>query len=1547
MKSFKKSISCFLAIVMLTAVMPIPSFAVDSPLPTLSITLPHNTMQDIHDHKDTEREATFTITVPSGYTYEYGTGEEITDVTGVINGRGNTTWTSSGDKKPYAIKFDQAADVLGMGSARKWVLLSNALEYSRIRNKLVFDLANRANILYNVESVFVQLKINGADRGVYQLAEKVESGASRVNIDGGGFLLEIDAKIQSDEVGFITAHTGYEHASTPKKYRIHEPDVLENDATYTAIKQYVEDFEEALFEDNFYNTKYKRYDEYVDLQSLADNFLIQEFVKNVDAMHSSTFMYRNSSGKIFFGPFWDFDLTIKNTQASYYESNLTDGWVTTKVLPNSGWDVEAPPRTKHYTQLVKDQKFLDMVIARYAVLKPLMEDIYSANGEIDKLLASLTGTTEIISTSNAASDASGMKAFLAARIAWFDAHLKTTSAFYAASSLPAPPSIPYVILTGEGTSADPIIIDTEEKFDFISSKLATEDIYKGTLKYRAAHYRQTADLDMTKISTYNGSPNPGTVFVGTYDGGGHKINVNITNAANGDNNIFPYMSGTVMNLGTMGKISGQFVGGITRSMRESSSIINCWSTADIRPSGDSYTLGGIASSINLATSTISNCYFGGTITAGGNNQGAITGQANNGAIQSHNYSAYGSAGKSPNAISGDVISIAELNTIAGLMNGNIPTLKASFSGVRLASWVTGVDGNPRLMPIDYDATDGKARAEVVNFHFSGGTKKDKLDSSLGSKDGYFAYDGINSDGAILYGSVDGTDNKREFEWADSDYAFADGMNSATVAVMPAGSKNPWSSDQVNSPSYFEAKLSTTGFTSLKFSARMGGSKKGLNKYKLQYSTDGSTYTDVGGTYTITSNKNMWLAFDDVALPSVLDNQETVYLRMVSAGNTIIDSGTMSDFTGGENAINDVIVTGEADVEMLSLSSPSASVADGGHLFNGDEISLFAKKPEHTIFYSIDGGEAVEYTDAISVDSGFASTVTLSAWVNDGVMLSDAVTYTYKYFGDRLANFAFTTQPQTLLGDVAGNGILPSKLSASADKTNKFIPLFDDKNGRGVSISPDDGVKWQKGGYWQFEISTSGYEAIKMDARAASSQQGPNSYDIEWSDDGVNFHKLKTAEVIPFGEMDDYLLEEEFPADINNLEKAYIRFVINENKRAEGVEALFNNESKGNAYINDVVFYGTKTAPTMPVINKQTDLFGLGEDIAVTSADGVGHYVLKDSGGAVLAKGTDSVTPSDYILYGSQPFELTVWTAGDGANSVEHTRSFRYRGAEFVKFNGDEEIADSVITSLLGGAKLSMYPNGTVVAAMADISYVPRYGIRVQAVDTTNEWLGNMDGNGGGYWLIEASTEDYKQISMSLKQTSSDKGPRDFAVRYSTDNQATWTAIPNSAVRLERELNNSYIDFVLPPAVDNQEKVFIKIEINGRETMQAKELAEEPGSGNTGLFEFELCGIPTADLADDITVAFADSNGNVIANIGENTAGRAFVSVKKNEPVDVYAAEYKGNRLMKLTKYSLAADADRQFVNHSFDNLTEADYVKILVWKGGSMRPFGAPRTLNK
>ncbi|MBQ7399960.1 MAG: alkaline phosphatase [Clostridia bacterium] len=238
------------------------------------------------------------------------------------------------------------------------------------------------------------------------------------------------------------------------------------------------------------------------------------------------------------------------------------------------------------------------------------------------------------------------------------------------------------VVSGSGTKNDPFIIDEEWKFiEFTGALLSGND-------YSGKYFLQTKDLNLVGQKEYPGVGSDST-FAGVYDGGGHEIKVNLV--VKGDQCIFPYVSGTVMNLGTRGKIfstgmsDGIYTAGIARSVRSTGKIINCYSMTDLNGQG----VCGIASS-NYGL--IENCYFGGKITARGS--GSAIASTAGGAFVNCYYD------KSCGRAQSDAVKVSEEEkiTLADTLNGTresaAKAMGESLSNIKY--WKMSEDGEPVL-----------------------------------------------------------------------------------------------------------------------------------------------------------------------------------------------------------------------------------------------------------------------------------------------------------------------------------------------------------------------------------------------------------------------------------------------------------------------------------------------------------------------------------------------------------------------------------------------------------------------------------------------------------------------------------------------------------------------------------------------------------------------------------------------------------------------------------------------------------------------------------
>ena len=239
-----------------------------------------------------------------------------------IKGRGNATWTRL-DKKPYRLKLDKKQALLGMPANKNWVLLANA-EYwmGQMNDVLPFEIGRRMGMAWNPRIEPVEVVLNGQYIGMYFLTEHIRVAVDRVNIEEqqnnetdslkitGGWLLEIDNYKEPDNISF-TEGDGKPFWVTP-----HSPDSLS-----TAQRDYITSFLKQT-DAAVYNPS-KSWEDFIDKDSLAIFYIVQEVVDNPEAFSGSCFMYkqRGDSTKLIFGPMWDFGSSFTRYSGSDNDFN--------------------------------------------------------------------------------------------------------------------------------------------------------------------------------------------------------------------------------------------------------------------------------------------------------------------------------------------------------------------------------------------------------------------------------------------------------------------------------------------------------------------------------------------------------------------------------------------------------------------------------------------------------------------------------------------------------------------------------------------------------------------------------------------------------------------------------------------------------------------------------------------------------------------------------------------------------------------------------------------------------------------------------------------------------------------------------------------------------------------------------------------------------------------------------------------------------------------------------------------------------------------------
>lgn len=321
--------------------------------------------------------------------------EVLTEAKGKVKVRGN--WTTTYKKKPLRIKFDEKQSMLGLNDGNKfknWVLLASYKDRSFLRDITGFTLGKELSPDYYASDFkLVEVYVNDEYFGVYILAEQQEVKKERINIDDAeeassnatGYLIEYDRyyEFEDEETVFELKH-GSEvkdrNGEIVSEFNIENKEgyagyTIKNDLNNTAQKTYITEYMQNLWEKCYDAVTTKTEDEakavieqYIDVQSLVDTYLLQEIVCDPDLYITSFFMTLDMSAtgnkKLTFQAPWDFDSTMGNKKHDANEQGLYAGVV--------GYDVNYERRgtgNPWMMLLVNQPWFNEMVKTKWNAVK--------------------------------------------------------------------------------------------------------------------------------------------------------------------------------------------------------------------------------------------------------------------------------------------------------------------------------------------------------------------------------------------------------------------------------------------------------------------------------------------------------------------------------------------------------------------------------------------------------------------------------------------------------------------------------------------------------------------------------------------------------------------------------------------------------------------------------------------------------------------------------------------------------------------------------------------------------------------------------------------------------------------------------------------------------------------------------------------------------------------------------------------------------------------------------------------------------------------------
>lgn len=364
-------------------------------LPNIRVNTANGVEPDYHDKTNY---TTMNVTVDNCETKYL-----ISNASGGIRARGNSTNYDVVSKHPWRLKFDSKVNLLGLNDGQKyksWVLLAEYFDQSLLRNSFAYTLGNSLfNYSGNYTSDFkhVNFYMNGDYRGVYLLAEQQQCNSGRFSIaepnDGTsekvGYLLEIDIRANDDDPYFTAGPESYRNPQgiwsggmmingvrvVSSTYAI-KSDTY-SDAQKNFIKKYISNVMDALIHavtgeklqildennnliDSPYDNQFDTLNSFIDLESLLKTCIIHELMKNYDVGYGSFYLFVDFSvsskhPRLTFGSPWDFDLSSGNKQTG-------DVIKTNNEFIKAGF---GEANFNPWLYLISQTDFYDELIAKY------------------------------------------------------------------------------------------------------------------------------------------------------------------------------------------------------------------------------------------------------------------------------------------------------------------------------------------------------------------------------------------------------------------------------------------------------------------------------------------------------------------------------------------------------------------------------------------------------------------------------------------------------------------------------------------------------------------------------------------------------------------------------------------------------------------------------------------------------------------------------------------------------------------------------------------------------------------------------------------------------------------------------------------------------------------------------------------------------------------------------------------------------------------------------------------------------------------------------
>jgi hypothetical protein len=292
-----------------------------------------------------------------------------------------------------------------------------------------------------------------------------------------------------------------------------------------------------------------------------------------------------------------------------------------------------------------------------------------------------------------------------------------------------------------------------------------------------------------------------------------------------------------------------------------------------------------------------------------------------------------------------------------------------------------------------------------------------------------------------------------------------GTGTITYVSLPgtttsAATGSGW--DNGNAAKYWQVDFSTADYYSVRMSSVQRSSNTGPKDFKVQYRIGaGGAWTDVPGAVVTVANDFVSGKVTSLSLPSVCDNQPSVFLRWIMTSNLQVNTGTVSP--SGTSAIDDILIEGKSIYNLPSYDN----------LLVSGLSQAVSGLSENTSYYYKVRAESSNSTSASSnvitlktaVNSPTFSGISQAASVCDGTQVTFNVSGLLANSTSTISYTIGSGSVQTVTGVVAdGSGFGSFSLSlpltddgevltvTSVERTDVSAPILNVSSGNTVTIS---------------------------------------------------------------------------------------------------------------------------------------------------------------------------------------------------------------------------------------------------------------------------------------------------------------------------------------------------------------------------------------------------------------------------------------------------------------------------------------------------------------